>query len=451
MADSEKLKRFGLDKVAFLVLLVLGLIIAQFVISSRSSFKLSESISLKGTGLEVAVPDSENWKRVTADFKYENNEFRLASMLQISGNSAITTQWRYFLQPIKADANQLFTEIAASIDGQIESSETDTFGQFTFNYVTINSPNIIVFCGITVLPNGRTLTLEVGQKGVGLELAEKVFKALLASVKYNPDNSLVKGAELLKDFKTSFMSDLPVSELSVQGITDYYRIKDATGNSIGFSTSVISYSSEPNDNLPLTVETLFFASPSYNTFAEQTHFCTNITLGEFDWQVKVGNLLTNHQQITHLTLDKSNVLTVDKAGKVEQITFTGVMIPETLLDYVIADFLKSSYETIYLEAMLSDGRIAPVVISRITSTQTTALLPEHSAAQADFFGAFTINKKMYYDGSGRLVSADVQGGFAYRLERTTRDSLLADFPQWLEKIQQMEKYQKKKSSRSKKD
>lgn len=450
MADGEKLRRFGLDKLAFLALLLLGLLLARIFISARSSFELSQSIGLKGTGLEVSLPASDNWKRLSNDFKFEDNEFRFTAVMQISSDSAITALWRYSLIPVKIESLERFNEIAASLEGHIESSGTDAFGQFTFDYAKIDSEKAIIFVGTTVLPNGRILTLEIGQRGAGVELAEKVFKALLASVKFNPDNSFAKGVKFLKEFKTSFLPDLPESELASQNVSDFFRIKDAGGNSIGFTTDTLSYVAEANDNLPLVSASLLFLSPSYNTLTEQMIFRSDITLSKFDWMIKQSHLLTNRHQSIHIQLGENGFLTIEKSGKISQIPFTDVMIPDTLLDLAVASFLKSDYDTIYIEALLSDGRISPVILSRIKSTQTAAL-PERSAAQADFFGAITANQKMYFDGRGRLVSADVQGGLSYRLERTTRAAILIDFPQWIDKIQQIEQYQKKKESRSKKD
>ena len=52
-----------------------------------------------------------------------------------------------------------------------------------------------------------------------------------------------------------------------------------------------------------------------------------------------------------------------------------------------------------------------------------------------------------YFGESKLLSADIQGGLSYRIERTSRADIIADFPQWLDKIQQMEQYQLKKDAK----
>lgn len=437
----------GFDKIAFLILLLLGLLIARFMISSRTSFDLSESISLKGTGVEVAMPSSENWKRSSGDFKFEQNEFRLSAVMRISSDSAISVTWRYSLIPLKTDPNERFVQIAASVEGHIQNTGSDKFGQFTYDYAKIESEKAVIFVGTTVLPNNRSLILEIVQQGTGVELSEKLFKALLASAKYNTDNSFVKGVLFLDDFKSKFLPELADADLSEQMISDYYRIKDAAGNTIGFTTDNLSYAAQADSNLPMTSANLLFYSPSSDTFAEHSLFHSNPGLTSFDWTISQGFMLTNRRQSIIIQL-RAGVLTIEKSGRFEQMPFTDIMIPDSLFDLAVASFLKSDFDKLYLESLQADGRISPVILSRIESTQTAAL-PERSAAQADFIGAMPSTQKMYFDGRGRLVSADVQGNLTFRLERTTRAAILSDFPQWLDKIQQMEQYQNKKNPRSK--
>jgi len=443
MSDGEKLRRFGVDKLAFLFLLLIGLGIAQLIISSRTTVELSEPIKLKGTGLEVSMPKAGSWKLLTNDFTYIDKEFRLAAQLQISGDSGISAIWRYFLLPVNTNAAEKFEQYAASMQGHIISSGTKQFGQFTYDFAKIQAGDTTAFIGTTTLPNDRTLTLEVGQKGTGTELAESVFKTLLATAKYYDENSFARGAEFLKKFKTVFLSELAADDLATQNISDYFRLKDASGNSIGFTTDSLNYTAEPNNGYNLTVSSLFFFSPSAKTLAEQSFFRCDTGLTIFEWLVREGDLQANRQQDIRLLLDHNDVITISKAGRIQQMQFTNIMMPESLFDLAIAEFLKSDYDTLYLEAILSDGRLAPVILSRIKSSETAAL-PERSAAQADFFGDFTATHKCYYDGSGRLVSSEIQSGISYRRERTTRASIFADFPQWLTKIQQMEQNENKK-------
>jgi hypothetical protein len=434
--DHEKLRRLGLDKVAFLVLLLLGFVLAKFIISYGSKLELSQPLALKGTGLEISVPFGDSWKRLSNGFKYENNEFTFSCLMQISGDSAITMQWHYSLLPATKTVPERLQAEAESIKGRIESSASGKFGDYNFDYAKIVSEKITVFYGTTVLPDGRILTLELGQSGRGIDLADKIFRNLLASVKYNPDNPVVKGAELLKTFKTS------LGVLLAQGASpNYYRLKDTRGASIGFTTDSIGYFQDANENSVISAAGLLFLSSGFNAYAEQSIFYSNISLSKFDWVVKQGNMLTNREVPIHIQLN-DQLMTVQKQNITEKLGFTGSMLPEPFFDLAVEAFLKSNFDSVMFDVVVSEGKIAPVILSRINSPETS-VLPAESAANVELFATTPTTQKMYF-GESKLLSADVQSSLSYRIERTSRADIIADFPQWLDKIQRMEQYRLKK-------
>jgi hypothetical protein len=440
MTDNEKLRQIGLDKVAFLILLVLGLVAAKFIISYGSKLEVTQPLALKGTGLEVAVPSGESWKRLSNGFKYENNAFSFTSVMQISSDSTITVQWQYALLPTKKTILERLQVEAQAAKGRIESSESGKFGNFDFDFAKIVSEKVTVFYGTTTLPDGRILILEVGQAGRGIDLAEKIFRNLLASVKYNPDNPVVKGTELLKTFKGSLAALLP----QVSAV-NYYRLKDTRGSSIGFTTDSIGFSADGNENSAISATSLLFLSSGFNVYAEQSIFFSNISLTKFDWAIKQGNLLTNREVPLHIMLN-DQLMTIQRQNIAEKLGYTDSMLPDPLFVLAVEAFLKSNFDSVMFDIVISEGKIAPVILSRINSPETS-VLPAESAANVEFFAANTVTQKMYFDGEYKLLSADIQGGMPYRIERTSRADIIADFPQWLDRIQQMEQYQHKKDAR----
>ncbi len=437
MMRSEYFRQRGLDKAAFLILLMLGLLTAQLIISFRSGFKLSEPIRLKGTGLEISIPAGVHWKRISNDFKYENNEFRFACLMHISSDSAITMQWRYSLLPTEKTALERFQDEAETIDGNMVSSDSAKFGDFNYDYAKIHSEKITIFCGTTSLPDGRILTLEVGHKGLGIELAEKVFKALLASAKYYEGSPLAEGAEFLKNFKKSYTDFLPPDSSQ-----NYYRVKDIRGNNIGFTANAAKRPANLNKNSSFSSAGVQFVSTRLNSYAEISLFHSDISMTKFDWLVKQSNLLTNREMPVFIQLSDGS-LTVNKQGKTENFAFTDTMLPETFFDTAVTAFLRGNSDTIMLDFIISDGRIAPAIISKINippALKSTAKF----AAGIELLSANTIYQKVYFDGEARPIFAEVQSSFSYKIERASKADILADFPQWTEKIQLMEQYKPSK-------
>jgi hypothetical protein len=445
MTDSEKLRRFGLDKAALFLLLLAGFFFAKLIISSRTNFKLSESVALQGSGLAVSVPAGGGFKQLSDGFQYEGNEFRLSCVLQISSDAAVSMHWRYFLLPFKKTVSERFQAQALAIAGSIEKTDSKQFGQFTFDYARIFSEKnaTLLFCGITQLPDGRILTLEVAQKGQNIDLAEKIFNSLAASVIFTPDNPLAKGGKLLNNFRQQALADI----VQKKARQNYYYIKNYTDQSLGFITDATSLKTDSPDTNSLVAVNLYFIHSGINSLAEQSLFRSEPNLQSFKWMSRQSNLLINRDLNTSIELDRQGVITVQtSAGSAEperniiqNFIFTSTMLPEVLFDIFIESFLQSSFDSVMVDTLLSDGRITPVIITR-AEPQKTAQPNAASAVEAIFFDSSTSYQTTYFDSDGKILLSEVHGKISYKLERTERDRLITDFPQWLEKIQQIEQY-----------
>ena len=165
---------------------------------------------LQGAGVTVSVPAGGGFEPLSDGFEYIDNEFRLSAAMKISSNSAVKVSWRYFIVPFKIAAAERFKEQASEIQGDIETTGAEQFGQFTFDYAKIVSEKteLLLFSGTTQLPDGRTLSLEVAQKGQDIDLAEKIFRSLAASATFTPDNPLAEGKKLLDNFKNKTLAVL---------------------------------------------------------------------------------------------------------------------------------------------------------------------------------------------------------------------------------------------------
>jgi hypothetical protein len=445
MTDSEKLRRFGLDKAALFLLLLAGFFFAKLIISSRTNFKLSEPVALQGSGLAVSVPAGGGFKQLSDGFQYEGNEFRLSCVLQISSDAAVSMHWRYFLLPFKKTVSERFQAQALAIAGGIEKTDSKQFGQFTFDYARIFSEKnaTLLFCGITQLPDGRILTLEVAQKGQNIDLAEKIFNSLAASVIFTPDNPLAKGGKLLNNFRQQALADI----VQKKARQNYYYIKNYTDQSLGFITDAISLKTDSPDTNSLVAVNLYFIHSGINSLAEQSLFRSEPNLQSFKWMSRQSSLLINRDLNTSIELDRQGVITVQTSASpaeperniIQNFIFTSTMLPEVLFDIFIESFLQSSFDSVMVDTLLSDGRITPVIITR-AEPKKTAQPNAASAVEAIIFDSSTSYQTTYFDSDGKILLSEMHGKISYKLERTERDRLITDFPQWLEKIQQIEQY-----------
>jgi hypothetical protein len=463
MIDGEKLRRFGLDKVALLLLLLAGLFFAMLTISSRTNFKLSKPVVLQGSGLAVSVPTGGGFKQLSEGFQYDDNEFRLGCVMQISSNAAASVHWRYFLLPFKKTASERFEIQASDIGGTIKKTGSEKLGQFTFDYAEIISEKTatLLFSGTTQLPDGRTLTLEVAQKGQNIGFTEKIFDSLAASVTFTPDNPLAKGNELLNNFRQYALADI-VQKKTEQ---NYYYIKNYTGQSLGFIADATGFKADSPDANSLVAANLYFIKLGINSIAEQSLFRSEPNLQSFKWASWQSDLLINRNLTTSIELDRYGAVSVQKRNTVQNFTFTSTMLPEILSDIFIESFLQSSFDSVMVDIILSNGRIQPVLITRAepTSASSPSGVPRtvepQKAAQPNtastvkvvFFGAGPDYQTMYLDSDGKILTSEVHGRLSYKLERTQRDRIIADFPQWVDKIEQIEESILEKSKNRKRN
>ncbi|MBN1787459.1 MAG: hypothetical protein JW806_03605 [Sedimentisphaerales bacterium] len=431
----ENLKNLGFDKIALLIMLIVGLLLAKIIVFSRGKFQLSEPIKLQGTGVTVSVPAGGGFIQDIKGFQYDDDEFRLTSALHITGNSAISITWRYFILPTDKTDMERFQIQADGINGEIEKTGSEKFGQFLFNYARIFAAKnpILVLSGTTRLPDGRALSLEVMQKGFIADIAEKIFETTIASVNYTQDNPLEKGRQILSGFRQNSLADM----LQKKGEQNYYYIQNYTNKILGFTcdyASIRNNDSEPNS---LTAVSFYFFKPGLNTVAEQTVFNSNPDLKNFKWASLQKDSLTRRQISTGIELDNQNKLSISKGDKIQNITFTTTMLPEIFLNVFIKNFLQSNYDSVMIDLVLSDGRIRPAVISRAELQKDT---PSDIVFAADvvLLGTTPIKQTVLLDRNLDIISSKVQGRLSYKLQKTKKENVVAAFPEHAENINAME-------------
>ncbi len=446
MTDSEKLRRFGFDKIALLVLLLVGFLFAELIVLSQSRFKLSKPVSLPGCGLAVSVPAGGGFSRLSDGFRYNDNEFRLTC---IRSDAAMSINWRYFIVPFEKTVDEKFHAQASDMKGVIEKTGSEKLGQFTFDYARIFSEKkaTLLFSGIVLLPDGRTLSLEVAQKGRNIDPAEKIFRSLAASATFTPASPLADGRELLDNFRLKTLADI----FQKNTRQNYYYIKDYTGRNLGFITDAISLKNNRRDANSLTAVSLYFIHSGINSFAERSLFHSEPNLRSFRWVSQQSNLLINRDLTTSLKLDQQGMITVltsatsvPQKNIMQKFAFTSTMLPEILFNAFIEGFQQSSFNSVMVDLILSDSRITPALLTR-ARPQEDAEPNAAPAVEIAFFGTDTSEQTTYFDSDGKISLSEARGKLSYKLEKTQRDLLVADFPAWLEKLEVIEQYVNEKS------
>jgi len=439
MTDIEKTKRLGLDKIAFFLLLVAGVFCAKLVVSSRTSFELSKPVQLEGTGLSVIIPQGGGFQQISDGFSYEDNEFRLGTVLRAGREATVKVYWRYFLLPIEQAAPGIFAEDANTLGGVVEYSNTKQFGQLTFDCAKIVVANTatVLLIGATVLPDGRTLTLEVAQGGRDFNIADEVFNSIIASATFKSKSPLADGIKFLENFRQKDFADI-VEKKAGQNC---YYIEDFTDKKLGFSTDAVGVVADSSKVNSAIVAKLHFFQSGMIARAEQELFAGEPNMHTFKWGNRQSDILINREIPATVKLDETGMITIQKRTGMQNFAIGRSMLPEIIFDCAVESFLRSGFDSVMLDMIVSDGTIRPIIIKRAkVEADKFPQLNATEAVEIKFFGSGADAQTVYLNDSGEILMSEMHGGVSCRFRKTEKENIIADFPEWAEKIEQIKGY-----------
>jgi hypothetical protein len=439
MSDSEKVKRFGFDKIGFFILLLAGIFCAKLLIASRTNFKLSKPVQLEGTGFSAAIPQGGGFQQISEGFSYEDNEFRLGTILRSGREEAVSVHWRYFLLPIKRTAMERFAEDANTIGGIVEYSRSRQFGQLTFECAKITAAKtaMVLLTGTTILPDGRTLTLEVAQVGRDFNMADKVFDSVIASAAFKAESPRADGIKFLENFRQNDFADIAGRKTE----QNYYYIEDFTDKKLGFSTDAVGVIADSSSDNSVIAAALYFFQSGIVSRAEQDLFAGEPNMGTFKWGNRQSDLLINREIPTTIKLDETGTITIQTRTGTQNFAVGGSMLPEILFDCAIESFLHSSFDAVMIDMIVSDGIIRPIIIKKgKVEADKFPELKITKAVEIKSFGSGVNVQTIYLNDANEMLMSEIHGGMSYRLRKTGKEKIVADFPEWSEKIEQIKGY-----------
>lgn len=439
MVDSEKAKRFGLDKIGFFVLLLAGVFCAKLLVSSRTNFKLSKPVHLDGTGVSAAIPSGGGFQHISEGFSYNDNEFRLGAVLRAGRQAAVSVHWRYFLLPIEQALPESFAEDANTLGGVVEYSRSEQFGQLTFECAKIVAANTatVLLTGATVLPDGRMLKLEVVQAGREFDMADKVFNSVIASASFKAESPLADGLKFLENFRQKDFAEIASKKTG----QNYYYIEDFTDKRLGFSTDAVGVVADSSKVDSAIAAALYFFQTERIALAELDLFACEMNIHTFKWGNRQSDMLINREIPTTVKLDETGMITIQKRGGMRNFASSGSMLPEILFDCAIESFLRSDFDAVMLDMIDSDGTINPIIIKK-TKVEADKFpdLKATKAVEVKYFGIGAGVQTIYLNDAGETLISEMRGRMSYRLRKTEKENIIADFPEWTEKIEQVKGY-----------
>jgi hypothetical protein len=371
MENTYGMKKYSPDKIALLALFVLALLIARFITASRSAIVLTDPIELEHTGLSVSMPAGNGW-RTNRPWTYQQNSYTLTSnFIPVSGSINAHAGCRYHLAAAQTEPQLIFEQKAASVDGIITETgqlRTDTL---TVDWAHIKKPQTLpsIFLGTVQLSNSRRLDIEVFQATGDTSLAEQTFRAIVKSLKFQSNELLQTGGQMLDEIKNIGLNHfLKVNPAKIsQNAPVFFLIKNASGQNAGFTMDVLT-SSDRSMQFNIEAASFSYFRGRYPR-ERRTLFQSNNTLNEFIW--KSQNASLDDRSVATIVLARTGLMTVSKLNPLteEKYQLSPAAIPKILLELLFTQMLDSGNEKLIVDIVEADGIITPALVSKTTEME----------------------------------------------------------------------------------
>ena len=379
--------------IALLGLFIAALLMAHLIVVFKSRISFSDPIRLSQMGLSVSMPVGQAWQS-DSQWQYQENMFSVSSLFP-RGSDRPTTRanCRYLLSAETTTPQMRFEQMASGIDAVIaETNQTQT-DTLTIDWTHIDKPEVLfsMFFGTVRLPDNRQLDIEVNQIAGDGELAERVFKHIIETLKFEDNQLLKAGTEIVAEIKSRGLDGF----LGNQNRQAYFLIKDAKMRTIGFTMDVL-VDSGADDQPNIQAAGLSYIR-AQNSFKQATSF----------------------------------------QAKPDEKTYRlgPAAIPEVFLDQILMQMLESGTSQIIVDIIESGGKITPTLIAAIEVAKD--LTADEDAAYAfmlELLDGRGYSEKIYLNDRKQIYLKLARQDNIYILERAEVESVVREFPEHAENI-----------------
>ena len=432
MNDTYGTNKPGYDKIALLGFFVLSLLVAHLIVVFKSRISFSDPIRLSQTGLSVSMPVGQAWQN-DRQWQYQENMFSLSSLFPRGSDRPTTwANCRYLLSAETTTPQMRFDQRASEIDAVIvETNQTQT-DTLTIDWARIEKPELhfSMFFGTARLPDNRQLDIEVSQIAGDGEPAELVFKHIIETLKFEDNQLLKAGAEIVAEIKSRGLAGF----LDNQNRQVFFLIKDPAKRTIGFTMDVI-VETGTEAQLNIRAAGLFYIR-GQSTLEQGTSFQCSNNLDKFVYKSEISH--RTGRSGTETILDGHDVITVRKfQDKPNEKTYHlgPAAIPDVFLDQILMQMLESGTRQIIADIIDADGKIIPTHIAAIEVAQD--ITDDKDAAYAfmlELMDGRGFSEKIYLNDRKQVYLRLARQDNIYILERAEVESIVNEFPEHAEHI-----------------
>lgn len=417
MATTYEKKRYPAAQAVFLGFFALALLIARFIVASRSEIILSGPITLGFSGLSISLPSGNGWQSAPR-WSRDKNAFVLSGLFDIGSGVDMQIDCRYFLADANASPAARLERKAAEMQGQIaEKGGIQTAsGAIHWAHITRPVTTASMFFGTASLTKDRQFDVTVLQRSGDIKRARRTFDLIVQNLEFEGSKLFHAGSEIVREIKNTSVAYF----LDNSNRQNYLLRRDAMGRPVGFTAEVIVDFGQDTE-LNIRASSLSYLQVRRLIEQEVTVFESDNSFDEFVWKSETSG--PAGRSGTKLTSSRG-LMTVRHYGSTDEENYrlSEFAIPDILAETALIQMLFGNYRKIILDIVTSDGRIMPALISRIEAEEGAGYV----------FGLEFLNEpdtgRIYLD-EQRYILKKIWKEKGTTFERATIDEIASSFPE----------------------
>ena len=440
MSYGEKMRKHSADKIFLFGLLVVSLLLAYLVVRAKRVILLGEAVGIPAVGISVRLPSGNGWQS-DKTWRHDEDTLVLRSVLRAepSGQSAQVV-CIYRLAGARDSGRAWLEEQAADFPAELCEYGTRRIQQTDLEWVHIKEAGHMssALAAAAALAHGRWLDIEITQVAGEDEIVQQVFDKVTQNITIEDNGLLEDGLRIISQIKAEGLDKVTA------GLDEsyYYLVKDSSRRPVGFLVEMLVRPAG-TDKAQIQAASFGYITEPYR-WETAMMFKSNVGLDEMVWeteteqnrlvQIRRGPLTLQGQRqavksASVVSVEDSNKMTVQRLGP-DQVEFETripeAAIPDAVITAAYVQMLKSNTDRIIVDAIISDGRIKPAVIS---VTRKPADAPQADCViETEYIGDGQ-TEQTYLDSRMHVIKKVLKLNGIYVLEPVDMEELTRRFPE----------------------
>jgi hypothetical protein len=430
---AETLKKYAVPEVTLLAIFVIGLIISYAIVVSRSYIKLSLPLDVPAAGFSFSMPQGSGWQTGTT-VQFEENNYYLTAVQKAAGDKVATRLTvMYVVAAGTIDANEWLAAKAAQMGGRIRD-ERRIEGKNILTcaaMLEMRGRSMRIFYGVAPLPGGRNVLIEVVDTADDESWGWEVLSSVAESFVFKGNPLLEEGQKIVALIRGKGLAQA----MGISKRQEYFLVSE-DGSSEGFEVNLYARAESDASLNVRMIDSYYVRSLGGMEGVLQT----NDRFDRFLWISSVLSSRGARNKAVEMRLDDDATMSVRIGGAryAQEYVPGPAAIPDPLSPAVYREMIAADIPQAIIDFIDLQGRILPAIVQlqKRSSDANDGFAYVVTVKYCDQTG---LSQELYLDADEQIAKGVVAGQNSYLLTRGSKETILAEFPLWLDYITSIEK------------